>query len=138
VEIIDRPADADADIVPVAYADTREEAALIRGLLREARIRSIARQPGAAGGAGTSSLLASSPRHIYVRPEDAVAARQLIAETMVEEPAEEIPESANAVYLAEAGGHRPRGYTIFGAYARACMIAAVVFTVLLLIFLLLR
>jgi hypothetical protein len=136
VEIIDRP--GDADIVPIAYADTREEAALIRGLLREAKIRSIARQPGAQGGAGSSSLLTSSPRHIYVRPEDAVAARELIAATMVEEPAEEIPEPANAVYLDEAQGHRPRDYTVFGAFSRAYLIAAAVFAALLVVFLLIH
>jgi hypothetical protein len=138
VEIIDRPGDAGAEIVPIAYADTREEAALIRGLLREMKIRSIARQAGAAGGAGASSLLTSSPRHIYVRPEDAAAARELIAETMVEEPAEEIPEPVNAIYLDEAAGHRPRSYTVFGAYARAYLIAGTVFAVLLLVFLLLH
>jgi hypothetical protein len=140
VEIIDRPGEADADLVQIAYADTREEAALIRGLLREGKIRSLAKQAAINGPSLGSGLLTSSPRRIYVVPGDAVAARRLIAETMVEEPAEEIPEPVNAVYLAESEsqGHRPRSYTIFDAYARTYLIAAAVFSVLLLVFLLLH
>src|ERR1700754_868412 len=115
MEIVDRGDESGEGPVQIAFADTREEAALIRGLLREAKIRSIARQAGVVGGVGTSSLLTRSPRRIYVRPEDAAAARSLIAETMVEYPAEtEIPEPVNAVYLDEARGHKPRDYNVFG------------------------
>ena len=139
MEIIEAYARSGDDLVQIAFADTREEAALIRGLLREDGIRSLARQAGVEGGAGTSSLLTRSPRRIYVRPEDADRGRTLLAETMVEEPPEEqIPEPANAEYLADATGHRPRNHSIFGAYARSYLVAAAVFALALVVFLLLR
>jgi hypothetical protein len=138
VEIIEadpRPGD---DLVQIAYADTREEAALIRGLLREEGIRSLARQTSINGPALGAGLLTRSSRRIYVRREDASAARTFLAETMVEDPlAEEVPEPANADYLADATGRRPRDYSVLGAYARAWSVAiavlAVAFVVLLLV-----
>jgi hypothetical protein len=139
MEIVDRGDESGEGPVQIAFADTREEAALIRGLLREAKIKSIARQAGVDGGIGTSSLLTRSSRRIYVRPQDAAAARTLIAETMVEDPAEtEIPEPVNAAYLDEARGHKPRAYTVIGAYARAWLAAIVVLGVILVAFLLLH
>jgi Putative prokaryotic signal transducing protein len=139
MEIVDRGDDSGEGPVQIAFADTREEAALIRGLLREAKIRSIARQAGVDGGIGTSSLLTRSSRRIYVRPEDAAAARTLIAETMVEDPAEaEIPEPANAVYLDEARSHKPRNYGAVGAYVRFYLVAIVVIGLVLVAFLLLH
>jgi hypothetical protein len=139
VEIIDRGDERGADLTQIAYADTREEAALIRGLLREAKIQSIARQAGAEAGASTSAFLLGTPRRIYVRPGDAVAARELIGEIMVEEPVEEeIPEPANATYLAEAEGRGPRDYNVLGAYARAWLIGVAVLGLILVAFLLLR
>jgi hypothetical protein len=139
MEIVDRGDDSGEGPVQIAFADTREEAALIRGLLREAKIRSIARQAGVDGGIGTSSLLTRSSRRIYVRPEDAAAARTLIAETMVEDPAEtEIPEPANAAYLDEASGHKPRNYGAVGAYVRFYLVAVVVIGLVLVAFLLLH
>jgi hypothetical protein len=139
MEIVDRGDDSGEGPVQIAFADTREEAALIRGLLREAKIRSIARQAGVDGGIGTSSLLTRSSRRIYVRPEDAAAARTLIAETMVEDPAEtEIPEPVNATYLDEARGHKPRDYSVIGAYARFYLVAIVVIGLVLVAFLILH
>jgi hypothetical protein len=139
MEIIDRGDDPSEGPVQVAYADTREEAALIRGLLREEGIKSIARQPGVEGGAGSSSLLTRSPRRIYVRPADAARARELIGEVMVEDPLEEdIPESANAEYLADATGRKPRNYSVVGAYARAWIAAAIVLGIVFVVLLILR
>jgi len=139
MEIVDRGDDSGEGPIQIAFADTREEAALIRGLLREAKIRSIARQAGVDGGIGTSSLLTRSSRRIYVRPQDAAAARTLIAETMVEDPAEaEIPEPVNAAYLDEASGHKPRNYGAVGAYVRFYLVAAVVIGLVLVAFLLLH
>jgi hypothetical protein len=139
VEIIEADPRPHEDLVQIAYADTREEAALIRGFLREEGIRSLARQAGVEGGAGTSSLLTRSPRRIYVRPADAAPARTLLAETMVEDPlAEEIPEPANAEYLAEADGRGPRDYSLIGAYGRAWTVGIVVLAVVFVVLLILR
>ena len=104
-----------SDLIQIAFADTREEAALIRGLLREEGIRSLAKQGWINGPARGAGLLTRSTRRIYVRSEDADPARKLLGETMVEDPAgEEIPEPANAAYLAEAAGSS-RGTTPFSA-----------------------
>ena len=139
MEIIDRGNDSGEDLVQIAFADTREEAALIRGLLREEGIKSLARQAGLEGGASTSAFLTRSPRHIYVRPGDAAAARKLIGETMVEDPLEEeIPESANAEYLAEATGRKPRDYSILGAYARTATVVVAVLGIAFVVLLVLK
>jgi hypothetical protein len=136
MEIVDRGDDSGEGPVQIAFADTREEAALIRGLLREAKIKSIARQTSFEGPTLGTGLLTRSSRRIYVRPEDAAAARTLIAETMVEDPAEtEIPEPVNAAYLDESRGHKPRGYNMIGAYARTWLVAIVVLGLILVAFL---
>jgi hypothetical protein len=139
VEIIEADPRSNDDLVQIAYADTREEAALIRGLLREEGIRSLAKQASINGPALGAGLLTRSSRRIYVRPEDAATARTLLAETMVEDPlAAEIPESANAEYLADATGRRPRDYSVLGAYTRAWTIAIAVLAVAFVVLLILR
>jgi hypothetical protein len=136
MEIVDRGDDSGEGPVQIAFADTREEAALIRGLLREAKIKSIARQTSFEGPTLGTGLLTRSSRRIYVRPEDAAAARTLIAETMVEDPDEtEIPEPVNAADIDEARGHKPRGYNMIGAYARTWLVAIVVLGLILVAFL---
>ncbi|HXF31095.1 MAG TPA: DUF2007 domain-containing protein [Solirubrobacterales bacterium] len=139
MEIIDADPRSDDDLVQIAFADTREEAALIRGLLREEGIRSLARQTGINGPMLGSGLLTNSSRRIYVRPEDADRGRELLGETMVEDPlAEEVPEPANAAYLADATGHKPRDYNVLGAYARAWTVAVGVLAVIFLVLLVLK
>jgi Putative prokaryotic signal transducing protein len=136
VEIIDRGNDSDEDLVQIAFADTREEAALIRGLLREEGIRSLAKQASINGPGLGGGLLTSSPRRIYVRAQDAAAGRKLLGETMVEDPlAEEIPEPANARHLADATGRRPRDYSVLGAYVRGWIVALAVLALAFVVFL---
>ncbi len=139
MEIIDEERRSPDGFVPIAYADTSQEAALIRGLLREeGDIPSLVRQAGFVGGRGVGAA-GRSPRRIYVRDEDAVEARELLGEILVEDSAEdEIPEPANAAYLADAAGHAPRDYSSFGALARAYVICAIIFGAALAAFLLLR
>lgn len=139
MEIIERDEHSPDGLVQIAFAETREEAALMRGLLREEGIRSLAKQASLNGPALGAGLLTRSSRRIYVRPEDAEAGRRLLAETMVEDPLEEeIPESANAEYLADATGHKPRDYGLLGAYARAWIAALVVLAIALVVFILLH
>ena len=57
---------------------------------------------------------------------------------MVEEPPEEIPEPANARYLADAGGRRPRDYSLLGAYTRAWLVALAALALAFVVFLVLR
>lgn len=139
MEIIEAVARPNDDLVQIAYADTREEAALIRGLLREEGIRSLAKQTSINGPSLGYGLLAASSRRIYTRPDDAARARELLAETMVEDPfAEEIPESANEAYFADATGRRPRDYSLIGAYGRAWTVAIAVLAVAFVVLLLLK
>ncbi len=139
MEIIDADPRSGDDLVQIAFADTREEAALIRGLLREEGIRSLAKQTSVNGPMLGSGLLTSSSRRIYVRPEDADRGRELLGETMVEDPlAEEVPEPANAAYLADATGRKPRDYNVLGAYARAWTVAIAVLAVIFVVLLVLK
>ena len=140
MEIIDRgPEEGGSDLIQIAFADTREEAALIRGLLREEGIRSLANQGSLNGPALGAGLLTRSTRRIYVRPEDAEHARKLLGETMVEDPLEEeIPEPANATYLADAQGHKPRNYSVLGAYTRAWVVGIALLAVVFVVFLIAR
>lgn len=139
MEIIDEDQQSRDGLVQIAFAETREEAALMRGLLREERIRSLAKQGSINGPALGTGLLTRSSRRIYVRAEDAAAARKLLSETMVEDPLEEdFPEPANAAYLADATGHRPRDYGLLGAYARAYIAVGIIFAAALAAFLLLH
>jgi hypothetical protein len=139
VEIIEGDRRSPDGFVQIAYADTSQEAALIRGLLREeGDIPSLVRQAGVVGGRGVTTS-GSGSRRVFVRPEDAEEARELLGEIMVEEPVEEeIPESVNAAYLDQAAGHKPRGYHAVGAFARAYLVSAVVIAVAIAVFLLLR
>jgi hypothetical protein len=139
VEIIDNGEPSGDDLAQVAFADTREEAALIRGLLREEGIRSLAKQASISGPGLGAGLLTRSPRRIYVHPDHAAAARKLLGEVMVEDPLEaEVPEPANAEYLADATGRRPRNYTLLGAYSRAWIVGLALLVVVLLVFLVLH
>jgi hypothetical protein len=139
VEIIDRDEQSRDGLVQIAFAETREEAALMRGLLREEGIRSLAKQASINGPALGAGLLTRSSRRIYVRPTDAAAARTLLAETMVEDPLEqEIPEPANATYLDDATGHKPRDYGVLGAYARGWTAALAILAIAFVAFLLLH
>jgi hypothetical protein len=137
VEIIETDTLSRDGLVQIAFADTREEAALIRGLLRN--IRSIAKQNSPEGPNLGAGLLTRSSRRISVRADDADAARQILAETMVEDPlAEEIPEPANAEYLADATGHKPRDYNVLGAYARGWAVAIAILAIAFVLFILLH
>ena len=58
---------------------------------------------------------------------------------MVEDPLEnEVPEPANATYLADATGRRPRDYGLGGFYARVGLLALAVFAVVFGVLLVLR
>jgi Putative prokaryotic signal transducing protein len=138
VEIIERDAHSQDGLVQIAFAETREEAALIRGLLREEGIRSLAQRNAVGGHQPGAGMLGRSPRRILVHPDRAAAARAFLAEVIVEEPPEEIPEPANAAHLAAATGRKPRNYTLGGAYARGLLVALAILAVVLVLFILLH
>ncbi len=133
MEIIDRDDRSGKNLVQVAAAESGIEAGLIRGLLESEDIRSLVR-PSIDGRVPVRGAC-----RIWVRPDDAVAARKLLGEAIVEEPREdEIPDSANAIYLAEAEGRKPPGYFPLGATFGPWVIAAAILALMFLVFLVLR
>lgn len=115
-------AGAGVGYITVTSARDQIEAAMIRGLLENAGIAGFER-----GGS------------IVVREEHAEEARAVLAETLASVEAEDVPEPANARYLAEAkGGSRRAGgrTTAASAYARMYLwgfgLMAVAFAVFLL------
>jgi hypothetical protein len=137
MEIVDKGVEHDGELAQVAFTDSREEAGLVRGLLREQGIKSLARQVNFSGPTIGTGAVTRTARRVYVRAEDAARARELLGEVMVENPLEEeIPEPVNAGYLADARGHKPRDYNLFGAFARTYLVAIVVLGLILVFFLL--
>ena len=120
--------------VEVAYANDAVEAAMIQGLLENRGIPSVLQALGVNGPQLGFGVLATSPQRVMVRAGQAEEARALLAETEQKAP----PETANAAYLEDAGGKRPRGYGLLGAYARIYLWSFVAMAVAFGIFLLLR
>jgi Putative prokaryotic signal transducing protein len=106
------------ELVQVAYAQNRVEAEMIQGLLDNGSIPSALQALGVNGPQLGYGVLVTDPQRVMVRADQAEQARALLAETLVEDEQEAWPEIANARHLEEAGGRKPRGYGLVGAYAR--------------------
>ena len=129
MEIVDREDRSGKSLVQVAVSESGAEAALIRGLLENENIRTLVRPPidGRVPPRGAC--------RIWVRPDDAVAARKVLGEAIIEDPREdEIPEPVNAAYLS---GRNPPGdaglIAHVGPWVIAAAILALVFGVFLLV-----
>jgi hypothetical protein len=108
------------ELVQVAYAPDLVEAEMLRGLLESEGIPSILQPLGIDGpGMGFGSLNpGGGAKGVMVHANRADAARALLAEVPAENEEEQWPESANARYLEEAEGSKPRNYGLAGGYAR--------------------
>jgi hypothetical protein len=109
-----------SELVGLTYAKDRVEAEMIQGLLEDGGIPSLLRAVGIDGpqvGIGWLNPGGGS-QQVMVHPNRLEEARTLLAETLVEGEQAAWPEPANARYLEEAGGSKPRDYGLFGAYAR--------------------
>ena len=111
---------------------------MIQGLLENEGIPSILEGLGVNGPQLGFGLIARNPQKVMVRADQAEQARALLAETLVEDQGEAWQETANAGYLENAGGRKPRGYGVVGAYARIYLWALGIFAVAFGVFLLLR
>jgi hypothetical protein len=116
---------ADGELIGVAYAEGWVQAEMIQGLLQNAGIPSLLQPVGMNVDGpvlGVSGVLArgfgGGPQRVMVHAGQAVEARDLLAETLVEDEEGALPEPANAKYLDEASGRKPRNYGLLGAYAR--------------------
>jgi hypothetical protein len=75
--------------VKVAFARTQPEAEMLQGLLSEAGIPSMLKRSAAFD---NPDFLAAGPRDVYVALELAKRAREVLAETMVEDEKDEVTE----------------------------------------------
>jgi hypothetical protein len=104
--------------VEVAYANDRIEAEMIQGLLENAGVPSALQALGVEGlqlGFGT---LPRNPQRVMVDSSQAEKARALLTETLIEDEQDTLPQPANASFLEEADGRKPRNYGLAGGYAR--------------------
>jgi hypothetical protein len=126
-----------ADLVQVAYANDRVEGELIRGLLDSGGIPSLLEPILVNGPEMGIASLPQGPQRVMARVGQAEAARRLLADALAEGREAE-PEAANARYLDDARGRKPRSYGLIGAYARIYLWSFCVFAVAFGIFWLLR
>jgi hypothetical protein len=94
------------DLVKVAFARNQAEAEMLQGLLSEAGIPSVLKR---SFGFDNPDFLSSGPRDVMVNAADAQRAKDLLADTMVEDEQDEIAELEGERRLArgETGGPSP-------------------------------
>jgi putative signal transducing protein len=94
------------DLVKVAFARNQVEAEMLQGLLSEAGIPSVLKR---SFGFDNPDFLSSGPRDVMVNAGDAQRAKNVLAETMIEDEADEIAELEGERRLArgESGGPSP-------------------------------
>jgi Putative prokaryotic signal transducing protein len=128
------------ELVGLIYANDQVEAEMIQGLLKDGGIPSLLQPVGINGpqvGIGWLNPGGGS-RRVMVHANRLEEARALLAETLVEDEGGEWPETANARYLEEDRGHKPRDYGLVGAYARSWFWSLGAMAVAFGVFLLLR
>lgn len=94
------------DLVKVAFARNQAEAEMLQGLLSEAGIPSVLKR---SFGFDNPDFLSSGPRDVMVNAGQAQQAKNLLAETMVEDEGDEVAELEQERRLArgETGGPSP-------------------------------
>jgi hypothetical protein len=94
------------DLVKVAFARNQAEAEMLQGLLGEAGIPSVLKR---SFGFDNPDFLSSGPRDVMVNAGDAQRAKNVLAETMIEDEGDEIAELEGERRLArgESGGPSP-------------------------------
>ena len=94
------------DLVKVAFARNQAEAEMLQGLLSEAGIPSVLKR---SFGFDNPDFLSSGPRDVMVNAGDAQRAKDLLADTMIEDESDEVAELEGERRLArgESGGPSP-------------------------------
>src|SRR5689334_13571454 len=95
-----------SDLIKVAFARNQAEAEMLQGLLSEAGIPSVLKR---SFGFDNPDFLSSGPRDVMVNAGDAQRAKDLLAETMIEDERDEVAELEGERRLArgEGGGPSP-------------------------------
>jgi hypothetical protein len=107
-----------ADLVEVAYVPDGPQAEMIRGLLESNGIPSLLQQTGVNGPLLGYGLLAEVRQRVMVDPDQADAARALLANQVGNPKIEAALEAAEFEFPDEARGRGPRNYGLIGGYAR--------------------
>jgi hypothetical protein len=135
-------AGASDELVQVAFADDPLEAEMIRGMLESGGIPALMGPRGMDGPMyGHASLrpgFDGGGRRVMVPGPRAEEARTLLARTLAENEGVEEPEIANATYLDDAAGSKPRNYGWVGGMARIYLVSFGTLAVAFGVFLLLR
>ena len=97
-----------ASSIKVAFARNQAEAEMIQGLLSESGIPSILKR---SGGFDNPEFLAAGPHDVMVNAAQAQKAREVLAETMIEDEGEERAEMAGEARLARGEGTRTSAAT---------------------------
>jgi hypothetical protein len=94
------------DLVKVAFARNQVEAEMLQGLLSEASIPSVLKR---SFGFDNPDFLSSGPRDVMVKAADAQRAKDLLAETMIEDERDELAalEGERRLARGETGGPSP-------------------------------
>jgi len=79
----------DGPMVKVAFARNQVEGEMLQGLLSEAGIPSMLKR---SGGFDNPDFLSSGPRDVYVASSQAQKARQVLADVLIEDEADEVAE----------------------------------------------
>lgn len=93
-----------SDLVKVAFARNQAEAEMLQGLLSEAGIPSVLKR---SFGFDNPDFLSSGPRDVMVNAGDAQRAKDLLAETMIEDERDEVAELEDERRLARGEGSGP-------------------------------
>jgi len=127
------------ELVGVADANDRGEAAMIQGLLESAGIPSALQQLGVDGPTLGFGLLnaGGGTQRVLVRASQAEQARSVLAATPVECEEADLIEGADAPEP-DGWGSTPRNYGVIGAYARSWAWSVGAMAVAFAVFLLLR
>lgn len=88
-------------LIKVGFGRTQAEAEMLQGLLSEAGIPSVLRR---SGGFDNPDFLAAGPHDVMVNKDQAPRAREVLAETMIEDEAEERAEVEGEIRGALGGG----------------------------------
>jgi hypothetical protein len=129
-----------SDLVEIAFVGDEVQAGMIQALLEEHDIPSLVQQVTPSGPQLGYGLMnpGGGARRVMVHAERADRARTLV-EVARAEVEQDPPEPVNARYLENAeGGRGPRNYGVIGAYARAYLVAFVVFALFFVLWLLSR
>lgn len=127
------------ELVEVAFVGDEVQALMIQAMLEQHGIPSLKQQVTPNGpwlGYGLMNPGGGAQR-VMVHAHRAEEARTLLAEARAENEGS-APEPANAEYLADAEGRKPRNYGLIGGYARAYLVSLAALALAFGVFMLLR